>query len=38
MAVTVLKNISRDEINWYRETRYWMHISDEKVLELQKAQ
>lgn len=30
MAVTVLKNISRDEINWYRETRYWMHISDEK--------
>ena len=30
MAVTVLKSISRDEINWYRETRYWMHISDEK--------
>ena len=30
MAVTVLKNISQDEINWYRETRYWMHVSDEK--------
>ena len=30
MAVTVLKNISRDEINWYHETRYWMYISDEK--------
>ena len=30
MAVTVLKNISQDEINWYHETRYWMHISDEK--------
>ena len=30
MAVTVLKNISQDEINWYHETRYWMHIADEK--------
>ena len=30
MAVTVLKNISQDEINWYHETRYWMHISDQK--------
>ena len=30
MAVTVLKNISQDEINWYHETRYWMHVSDEK--------
>lgn len=29
MAVTVLKNISQDEINWYHETRYWMHVSDE---------
>jgi len=32
MAVTVLKNISQDEINWYRETRYWMRISDEKTM------
>ena len=30
MAVTVLKNVSQDEINWYHETRYWMHVSDEK--------
>ena len=30
MAVTVLKNISQDEINWYHESRYWMHVSDEK--------
>ena len=30
MAVTVLKNISQDEINWYHESRYWMHISDQK--------
>ena len=30
MAVTVLKNISQDEINWYHETRYWMHVSDQK--------
>lgn len=30
MAVTVLKNISQDELNWYHETRYWMHVSDEK--------
>ena len=30
MAVTVLKNISQDEINWYKESRYWMHISDQK--------
>ena len=29
MAVTVLKDISQDEINWYHETRYWMHVSDE---------
>ena len=29
MAFTVLKNISQDEINWQRETHYWMHISDE---------
>ena len=32
MAVTVLKNISQDEINWYHETRYWMRISDEKTM------
>lgn len=32
MAVTVLKNISQDEINWYHETRYWMHVSDEKTM------
>ena len=31
-AVTVLKNISQDEINWYHETRYWMHVSDEKTM------
>ncbi len=30
MAVRVLKNISQDEINWWKETRYWMHVSDEK--------
>ncbi len=30
MAVTVLKNISQDEINWYHETRYWMSVSDKK--------
>ena len=29
MAFTVLKNISQDEINWQRETHYWMHVSDE---------
>ena len=29
MAFTVLKNISQDELNWQRETHYWMHISDE---------
>lgn len=32
MVVTVLKNISQDEINWYHETRYWMHVSDEKTM------
>ena len=32
MAVTVLKNISQDEINWYHESRYWMHVSDEKTM------
>ena len=32
MAVTVLKNISQDEINWYHETRYWMHVSDERTM------
>ena len=30
MAVTVLKNVSQDEINWYHESRYWIHVSDEK--------
>ncbi len=30
MAVTVLKNISQDEMNWYHETRYWMSVSDKK--------
>ena len=29
MAFTVLKNISQDELNWYHESRYWMHVSDE---------
>ena len=32
MAVTVLKNISQDELNWYHETRYWMHVSDMKTM------
>ncbi len=32
MAVTVLKNISQDEMNCYHETRYWMHVSDEKTM------
>lgn len=30
MAVTVLKNVSQDELNWYHESRYWMQVSDEK--------
>lgn len=30
MAVTVLQNISQDEMNWYHETRYWMSVSDKK--------
>lgn len=34
MAVTVLKNISQDEMNWYHETRYWMHVSDMKQMKL----
>jgi len=25
MAFTVLENVSQDELNWYHETRYWMH-------------
>ena len=29
MAFTVLKNVSQDEMNWYHESRYWMHVSDE---------
>ncbi len=29
MAFTVLRNVSQDELNWYHETRYWMHVSDE---------
>ncbi len=29
MAFTVLKNISQDELNWQRETHYWMSVSDE---------
>ena len=29
MAFTVLKNISQDELNWQKETHYWMRISDE---------
>ena len=29
MAVTVLKDVSQDEMNWYHESRYWMHVSDE---------
>ncbi len=32
MAVTVLKDISQDEMNWYHETRYWMHVSDERTM------
>lgn len=30
MAVTVLENVSQDELNWYHESRYWMHVSDVK--------
>lgn len=33
MAVTVLDNVSRDEMNWYHESRYWMHVSDMKSAE-----
>ncbi len=29
MAFTVLENVSQDELNWYHETCYWMHVSDE---------
>lgn len=32
MAVTVLRNISQDELNWYRESSYWMRVSDEKTM------
>ena len=32
MAFTVLKSISQDELNWQRETHYWMRISDEKTM------
>ena len=28
MAVTVLEHVSEDEMNWYHESRYWMHVSD----------
>ncbi len=30
MAFTVLDHVSQDEANWYHESRYWMHVSDEK--------
>ena len=30
MAVRVLRNISQDELNWYRESSYWMRVSDDK--------
>lgn len=33
MAVTVLENVSQEELNWYHETRYWMHVSDMKSAE-----
>lgn len=33
MAVTVLEHISQDEMNWYHESRYWMHVSDMKTAE-----
>ena len=23
------KSVNQDELNWYHETRYWMHVSDE---------
>ncbi len=26
MAVTVLEHVSQDEMNWYHESRYWMHV------------
>jgi len=29
MANVVLENVSQDEMNWYHESRYWMHVSDE---------
>jgi len=34
MAVTVLENVSRDEMNWYHESRYWIHVADMKSQEL----
>lgn len=33
MAVTVLENVSRDEMNWYHESRYWIHVADLKTQE-----
>ena len=33
MAVTVLEHVSQDEMNWYHESRYWMHVSDMKTAE-----
>ena len=32
MAVRVLHSISEDELNWYRESSYWMRVSDDKTM------
>lgn len=38
MAVTVLEHVSQDEMNWYHESRYWMHVSDMKTAERHAAE
>lgn len=32
MAVRVLHSMSQDELNWYRESSYWMRVSDDKTM------
>ena len=34
MAVRVLQSISQDELNWYRESSYWMRVSDDKTMKI----
>ncbi len=32
MAVRVIHSMSQDELNWYRESSYWMRVSDDKTM------